>query len=64
MKKKMFIITLLSITLVGCVKQQSKYQWVKDVDHMNRVEAAASRSAQPVETYWINPPKKKVKRDN
>ena len=64
MKKRTFMVAFLSIALVGCAQHQSNYRLVNDVDHMKRVEAASTRSVQSVDTFWINPPKKKVKRDN
>lgn len=64
MKKKTFIISFLSITVVGCAQHQSDYRLVNDVERMQRVEDASTRSVQSVDTFWINPPKKKVRKDN
>jgi|GEM_PF-3373769 len=65
MKKRTFTFALLGSLLVGCASHQpSEYTRVLDAEKMGKIEATTKAYSSSITTYWVNPPKKKVKRKN
>ena len=68
MKQRIRLISVSTLTataflFVGCTNTDSVQSYVVDSDKVYAVEQAARSSSQNVEIIWVNPPKKRVKKD-
>jgi len=57
------ILATTSIFLTGCANTNQDEIYVLDSEKVYAVEHAARSSSQNVEIIWVNPPKKRVKKD-
>ncbi|MEE4246350.1 MAG: hypothetical protein V2I33_13155 [Kangiellaceae bacterium] len=64
MKHKAIIISsLMTLIMTGCASTgDSEYVYVVDEERVNYINQAATHSPYDVNVYWVNRPKKKVKR--
>jgi len=64
MKKRSFTVAVLGSLLLGCASQQpAEFKHVLDTQKIANIEAKSKASSSPITTVWVNPPRKKVKRD-
>ena len=52
-----------TLLLMGCVKSTPGQSYVIDSDKVYAVEQAAKSSPRNVDIIWVNPPRKRVKKD-
>ena len=52
-----------SLLLTGCANTNQDEIYVLDSEKVYAVEHAARSSSQNVDIIWVNPPKKRVKKD-